>query len=241
MSSKEYKDAIEKDPSFEARIAAALEIEVPALKMPELPIAEDSSFEERIASALEIDVPELEMPELPEIDTANVTALPRRRFSAPQWLAVAATVAVVAVLGFRTLGVDSAYPSLADEIVAHLDHEPYSLVVTDVPVNERRLSRVVPASLADMNHDAGLITYAQTCIINGKYVPHLVIQGQHGPVTILLMPDEEISGPQSLTGHSVNGVILPVGDGSIAIIGEAGEDLEPIEQNLRDSVRWDTT
>ncbi len=213
MSSEEYKEVVEKDPSFEARIAAALEIEVPPL----------------------------EMPELPEIDTANVTALPRRRFSAPQWLAVAATVAVVAVLGFRTLGVDSTYPSLADEIVAHLDHEPYSLVVTDVPVSDSRLNRIVPASVATMNHDAGLITYAQSCEINGKTVPHLVIQGERGPVTIILMPDEKVSGPQSLSGRSINGVILPVGDGSIAIIGEDGENLEPIEQNLRNSVRWSTT
>ena len=181
------------------------------------------------------------MPELPEIDTVNVTALPRRRFSAPQWLAVAATVAVVAVLGFRMLGEDTVYPSLADEIIAHLDHEPYSLVVTDVPVTDRRLTRIVPANVATMNHDAGLITYAQSCVINGKTVPHLVIQGQNGPVTILLMPDEMVSGPQSLIGESVSGVLLPVGNGSIAIIGEDGENLEPIEQNLRDSVRWSTT
>ncbi len=213
MTSEEYKDAIAKDPEFEARIA----------------------------SALEIDVPPLKMPELPEIDTRNVTALPRRRFSAPQWLAVAATIAVVAVLGFRTLGEDPAYSSLADEIVAHLDHEPWALTVTDVPVSDRRLNQIVPANIATMNHDAGLITYAESCVINGKLVPHLVIQGERGPITLLLMPDEKVDGAQSLMGESINGVILPVGDGSIAIIGEEGENLERVEQNLRDSVRWDTT
>ncbi len=213
MSSEEYKEAVEKDPAFEARITSALEIEVP----------------------------ELEMPELPEIDTGNVTTLPRRRFSAPQWLAVAATVAVVAILGTRMVGDDHVYPSLADEIIAHLDHEPYALQVTDVPVSDGRLNQIVPASMATMNHDAGLITYAESCTINGNRVPHLVIQGQYGPVTIILLPDEKIDAPQSLMGESINGVILPVGDGSIAIIGEEGEDLEPIEQNLRDSVRWSTT
>ena len=99
----------------------------------------------------------------------------------------------------------------------------------------------MPANVATMNHDAGLITYAESCVINGKLVPHLVIQGQQGPITILLMPDEKIDGPQSLMGESINGVLLPVGDGSIAIIGEEGENLEPVEQNLKDSVRWSTT
>lgn len=199
------------------------------------------ALDARLVSALEIPAPTLEMPDLPEIDTSNVTALPRRRFSAPQWLAVAATITVVAVLGFRTLGVDHTYPTLADEIIAHLDHEPYALRVTDTPVTDRRIARVVPANVATMDHSAGLITYAQSCVINGKTVPHLVVQGENGPITILLMPEEMVSGPQSVMGESINGVIFPVGDGSIAIIGEDGENLERIERDVRDSVNWSST
>lgn len=41
-------------------------------------------FEQRIARALELPVPELRMPELPEIDSENVVAIkPRRRGVAP--------------------------------------------------------------------------------------------------------------------------------------------------------------
>ena len=107
-------------------------------------------------------------------------------------MAVAATLVLAAFVGIRMYGSNVTYPSLADEIVAHLDHEPYALRVTDEPVDERRLAKVVPANLAHMNHDAGLITYAQTCVINGRKIPHLVIQGEQGPVTILLLPDEAI-------------------------------------------------
>jgi hypothetical protein len=66
------------------------------------------------------------------------------------------------------------------------------------------------------------------------------MQGEHGPVTILLMPDEMISDPQVITGESVNGVILPVGDGSIAIFGEREESLDRIERKVLDSVAWST-
>ncbi len=234
MNCENYREAIAQDPSYDdAHLNDCADCHAFRDEM--------RALDAKIASALEIDVPALEMPELPDIDTANVTALPRRRFAAPQWLAVAATVAVVSVLGFRIFGADPVYGSLADEIVAHLEHEPYALQVTDVPISDRRLNRIVPANVATMNHDAGLITYAESCIINGKRVPHLVIQGQEGPVTILLMPEEMVDGPQSVMGDSINGVILPVGDGSIAIIGEEGENLERVEQNLRDSVRWSTT
>jgi hypothetical protein len=194
----------------------------------------------RIAQALALPVPELEMPELPEIDTDNVVALPvRRRLPGVARYAIAATVVIAAFLSFRIFNTP-VYPSLADEIIAHLDHEPYSLRVTDEPVSDRRLNRIVPASVATMNHDAGLITYAQSCVINGNRIPHLVLQGKNGPVTILLMPDEEVDAAVELEGESINGVILPVGKGSIAIIGEEDENLSPIQENLLNSVSWST-
>jgi len=199
---------------------------------------EIKALDNRIEQALLLRVPELNIPEL---DTENVVALPRtRRISTPVWFAVAATVVIAAFIGVRMVGNSVTYPSLADEIVAHLDHEPRSLKVTDKPVSDRALARVVPASIAEMDHEAGLITYARTCVINGKKVPHLVIQGEFGPVTILLMPDEMIDGAVQIDGQSINGVILSVGSGSIAIIGEAEENLGNIQQRVVNSVSWST-
>lgn len=198
------------------------------------------ALDRHIAAALSVPVPELKYPELPEVDASQVTTLPTRRKATPVWLAIAATVVIAAVLGFRMLGSELTYPSLADEIVAHLDHEPYALRVTDKAVSERRLARVVPADVASLETGFGLVTYAQTCIIDGRKVPHLVIQGERGPVTILLMPEQKVYGTQRIDGQSIDGVILPVGDGSIAIIGETGEDLERIRNNVKSSVTWST-
>lgn len=194
----------------------------------------------RIARALQIDVPPLVIPELPDIDD-KITALPaRQRSRAPVWFAVAATVVLGLSIALRMSPVFEDYETLADEVLAHLDHEPGALRVTDVPVSDRRLQRVVPASLAVFDREATLITYANPCIINGHRVPHLVIQGQHGPITILLMPDERVVETTPLDGNAVHGVILPVGDGSIAIIGPRDEPLEPIQENVRASLTWTT-
>ncbi len=199
----------------------------------------DKKLDNLIARALAIDVPEFTMPELPEADTENVTAIrPRGRLSPPTWFAMAATVAIAAILGARMLGGGVEYDSLADEVIAHLDHEPYALRVTSDAVSDERLNRVVPSDMAKLDHSAGLITYAQSCIINGRTVPHLVIQGERGPVTILLMPEEKVSGAIDISGENVNGVILPVGDGSIAIVGEREERIDNIRNKLLESARW---
>lgn len=236
MNCEDHREAIATDPSYEGDEAHLSECAGCRSYRDDM-----RALDRRIEQALSLHVPDFDIPELPELDTGNVVALPaRRRVSTPAWFAIAATVVIAAFVGIRMNDSNVTYPSLADEIVAHLDHEPNALRVTDEPVSDKLLARVVPASIADMNHETGLITYARTCPINGKKVPHLVIQGKFGPVTILLMPDEMIDGAVQIDGQSINGVILPVGSGSIAIIGEADENLDSIQKNVMNSVAWST-
>ena len=235
MNCEEFEQAIAADPSFDGGAAHLLQCSsCKAFR------AEMRALDQDIGNALRIDVPKLQIPELPELDSGNVVAMTARRFSTPTWFAMAATILVAAVLGVRMFGSSVAYPSLAEEVIAHLDHEQFSLRVSDKPVSDSKLASVVPADMAQMNHSAGLITYARSCTINGNTVPHLVIQGERGPVTILLLPDEKISDAIPLHGENINGVILPVGSGSIAIIGTGDERLEEIEERVVNSVMWST-
>jgi hypothetical protein len=55
-----------------------------------------------------------------------------------------------------------------------------------------------------------------------------------------LLPDEAIDDAVQLEGESINGVLLPVGGGSVAIIGERDEQLETIKDNVVNSVTWST-
>ena len=241
MNCEEYREAIATDPSFDGGAGHLSECAACQLYRNEM-----QELDQQINRALAIDVPELQVPELPELSTStsdNVTTLRKRSWApltTPTWFAMAATVVVAALLGVRLIGTGIEHESLADEILAHLDGEPNALRITNVAITDQRLNSVVPADIAHMDHSAGLITYAQTCPIRGYDVPHLVIQGERGPVTILLMPKEKILEPQRLSGENINGVILPVGDGSIAIIGERDERLDRIEESVLKSVAWST-
>ena len=235
MNCDQYRETIAADPSFDGGAGHLSECEACQGYRREM-----LELDRAIGQALAIDVPALVVPDLPEIEADNVVALPRRRWSPPAMLAMAATVVLAAFIGFRMLGPGPQYESLSDELLAHLEHEPYALRVTDVPVSDARLTSVVPADVAQLDHGAGLITYAQTCVIKGRKVPHLVIQGERGPVTLLLMPEERVAAPESFTGDSIKGVILPVGSGSIALFGAPDEALGRIEQRVLDSVTWST-
>ncbi len=92
----------------------------------------------KIAKALQIDVPELQMPELPDVDAPGATPLPqRKRSTKPVWFAIAASVVLATSISVRMSGVFESHESLADAVLAHIDHEPDALRVSDVAVSRR--------------------------------------------------------------------------------------------------------
>jgi hypothetical protein len=236
MNCDDYREAVSADPDFAGgagHLAGCADCRAYRDEMLQL--------DDRIARALMIDVPPLSMPDLAEVPADKVVRLHTRRgVPVRTWFAVAASVLVAVLLGVRMLSPGIGYESLADEVLAHVSHEAFAMRVTDRRVPDDRLRAVVAADVAAFDQGTALISYAQTCVINGRSVPHLVMQGRHGPVMILLMPDEKIAAAIPLSDEDMHGVILPVGDGSVAILGPRGEPLGDIEETVVKSVTWKT-
>lgn len=215
-------------------------------------------FERRIARALAIPVPELPLPELPPLEApvgadlrpgdpadggrGSDAAVPAARgprtgwrpgWQAPVWLGLAASLVLALVFVPRLgTGPGSGELALAAEVIGHMGYEPYAERVTDEPVADGRLRQVVGPDAERIDREVGLISYARTCVIGGEPVPHLVVQGEDGPVTILLMPHERVDGPISLDDGGYHGAILPVGEGSIAVLARKGHSLERVKERV---------
>ena len=86
----------------------------------------------------------------------------------------------------------------------------------------------------------GLLSYAQSCLVRGERIPHLVLQGDRGPVMLLLLPHERVteSVPLELPAEGLSGEIMPLGEGSVAVMGEPGEPMEAIRERLAVTVEW---
>lgn len=207
------------------------------------------AFDALIAAALAIDVPPMRIPELPRVyltataGIGDVRPAWSGRIRTPSWIAFAAALAVAAVLVTRFLTPELASPSLAAQVIAHMDHEQHSRQVTSVEVSREALGGVLDAQVLTMDAGGSLVTYARHCVINNKTVPHLVIQGAQGPITLILLPQEAVDSAILLSTESSHGVIVPVGSGSIAIIGERAEQLREIDEigkRLEQTVTWRT-
>lgn len=201
-----------------------------------------------IARALAIDVPALDLPELPSGEAAegeNVVELRGSGAPAGAWwkrrtllVGLAAGVAVAALVSLLQPPETQA---LAEAVIAHMDHEQASRRVTTVAVAEPALDAVVAPRVSELPENIGLVSYASSCVIRGNTVPHLVVQGERGPITLILLPDEKTEHAIALNGVHVHGLILPVGDGSVAIIGGREDQMDEVEatgRRVAENMRW---
>jgi len=162
-----------------------------------------------------------------------VPGLDRRR-----WYALAASI-VAGVLVGSLLWVGGPRNSLAQDVLAHMDHEPEALVVTTSPADDAVLGRVLERGGIRLRPEVGTVSYANSCRFRGRTVPHLVVQTDGGPVTVMVLRNEPVDAPVRFAEERFAGTIVPAGPGSIAVIGTGDADLEQITARVLAAVDWE--
>jgi hypothetical protein len=163
--------------------------------------------------------------------------LTRFRKSAPparRWaLAASLVLGLFLAGGFWVLSPRSV---LAGEVVEHVRHEDGSWAAHEV---------LSPAELANVLQKAGVefdtsmpVVYAMACMFRGHRVPHLVVQTASGPMTIMLLAHEKVAARQEFSEDGYRGVLLPAGEGSVAVLMRNGAVPEAISTEVVSGVRW---
>ncbi len=166
-----------------------------------------------------------------EVGVGSAGAPIRRRW-VPRWAAAASLVAACALSLLVWLSVPR--EALAEQLVAHIEAEAQSLVRTGDVVEPERLSDVLARSGVRLKSDAGSVSYAMSCWFRGQYVPHLVLQSDRGPVTVLLLTQERsVKQPDVFDEGGFHGIVLPAPRGAVAVLGRDAEAEEVAERFLR--------
>lgn len=158
------------------------------------------------------------------------------------WLAMAASV-LMAVVVAGGLWLSAPERSLAADVVTHMKEEPQAWRRTDEPVPGSALQDVLRDSGLRLAAGAGVVSYASSCGFRGHHVPHLVIQTESGPVTVMVLVHEHASKPMHFDEQGYRGVIVPVaGHGSLAVLtrGPAADPatIEHIAHRVQSAIVW---
>jgi hypothetical protein len=182
--------------------------------------AETLALDARLKAALELPLPQFRK---------AAARPPARRFA----LAASVLLALFVAGGFWLL---RPQPALAGDVLEHVLHEAGSW-------DQRRL---LPASaVADVLHTAGVefdtslpVVYAMACQFHGHRVPHLVVQTENGPMTVLLLAHEKVTRRTGFSENGYHGVLLPAGGGAVAVLMRGGQVPEAVVGSIVNGVRW---
>src|SRR5215472_4486899 len=153
----------------------------------------------------------------------------------PLALAASVLLAMLAVLAVWALRPSD---TLAREVVAHVQEEPESWLARQ-QVDARSIDGALRSAGVRLDITSDRITYAQSCWFRGHYVPHLVVQTAQGPVTVMILRNQHVSGRRAFQEQGMSGVIVPASQGSIAVLTQGGgANIDAVTAQLQQDVRW---
>ncbi len=165
----------------------------------------------------------------------RLTEEKRYRRHRDYWQALAASVLLAVGLIAGMFMVNYPY-SLEEVALAHVRDEPMALQVED-NIQLTQLNDLLAPYNLKLQQAIGRVAFAMPCRIRQYVGAHLVMEGEYGKVTVLIMPGEYVIARKALQGRDLQGLLIPMDGGSIAIIAQAREPLGTIETRISQALR----
>ncbi|MCP4406599.1 MAG: DUF3379 domain-containing protein [Gammaproteobacteria bacterium] len=178
--------------------------------------------------------------EIPEGLQARIQlrhSLQQNQFNWLWWrrsFALAASVILTVSIVFLML---QPRPTLQEVVLSHVYDELHHLNEQN-QVSDAQLGNLLNAAGGFLKGELGRVNYAGSCKIRNRKGVHLVLQSNAGPVTLLLMPGVHAAQRAVIEDTRFKGYVLPIPDGSMAILGDTKESLQGIERKVLGSVGW---
>jgi len=180
-------------------------------------LGETRTLDGRVRSALEVPLARF-----------RPRAAPARRFALAASVVLALMISAAWLLGPQRV--------LAGEVVSHIEHEASSWDHQQ-PLSPPEFAAVLKE--AGVEIDASIpVVYAAACPFRGRRVPHFVVSTASGPVTVMLLAHEKVRIRTRFSESGMQGVLLPVRDGSVAVVTRSGEAPESLAEEIAARVRW---
>ncbi|KJY66544.1 chemotaxis protein [Vibrio coralliilyticus] len=191
----------------------------------------------QIAKAMNVDVPEDLADRILFNQTSSTESNVVRPNFAKRAMAMAASIAfvfglLVGQVNWGNIVVSPAQASLADTAIKHvIDEKPFVQ-----NLDENVASSQINAKMMPFDHQLGEnfpyhVYYLNHCGFGKSNALHMVFQGKKGKVTLFLTgiaSDKTVDFEEK----GMAGVVEPVGQTSLILVGEEGEDVAKIAENL---------
>jgi hypothetical protein len=185
---------------------------------------EMQTMDRLIYRALAIDVRPAAAPKLPQSN-------PRA------WRMAASLLVTALVVAFTSIWLLTPRDTFAADVIAHIQEEPDSLLITSESVNDDIVEGILGKAGIRLKPGVALVSYATPCDFHGRLSPHLVVQTERGPVTVLVLPEEPQRPRQTINEEGFQGVVLPAPRGVIVVLG-IGAPVDEVAQTVLGALEY---
>jgi hypothetical protein len=198
--------------------------------------AEADAFERQLHKALDVPMPK----KLAENIILRQSMEPTSRLrSAPRYLAVAAAlVMAVAISTIIYLQPGTVHENLHEHLAWHWEMDgPATLALSErSPSDENHIRRVFSELGVHLDHELlANVRLTKFCPTPDGAGVHAVLATEDGPVTLFYMPRTSVPGsPRHVTlADGMEGWMVDLPQGSMALIAEAGRDTSALVEDVR--------
>lgn len=82
------------------------------------------------------------------------------------------------------------------------------------------------------------VQVASDCLIAREHSLHMVVKGEKGPITMMIIPNFPVKNEFSISDSRFEGIISPTPNGNLVVIGEKDESLDRYTILLASNINW---
>ncbi|KHT63422.1 hypothetical protein RJ45_11995 [Photobacterium gaetbulicola] len=196
-------------------------------------------LDSKLEQAMKVDVPD----DLADRILFHQTGQPTSVSIKPRALvALAASVAFIfgLFIGQYNQGISPNNPPLeiAQIALEHVQAEAPFIEGIDESVSLSQVNAKLTPFGSSFNDIPGHIYYVNHCGFGDKNALHMVMDTPQGKVTVFIVP-EPSPAMTPFNNQSMQGVIVPVSNASLIVVGEKGQDVSPVAKRLRNKLSWE--
>ena len=129
-------------------------------------------------------------------------------------------------------------PDMVAHILEHIEEEPALMSTLKLPKTEADTQALFATVGASLQQPINQMSYAGECVVQGQKGLHIVIQDAQGPVTVIVMPGQQIDAMQAFEASGYHGELLPVKGGVVAIVANSMEQVALAQIRFFKAVRF---
>ncbi len=187
-------------------------------------------FDALIGAALRVDVPRSDH------DRFDLRAPSSR---ARRWLGVAAAALLACGVSVAFWLAGPERPALTMEVVDHVRGEPAALRADAAPLTPASVQGLLARYGVRLREGIGAVTYIRLCPFHGTLVPHFVVRGPEGPVTVLILIGRPVRSVTTFEMGQFSGELVPTRTGSVAIVGYRRRVDSAQATRILAAIEWD--